>query len=98
MKKIIEKIIQWLSQWNKDKVLHLLLTMLVALTAASISNVCGGNGVQNCAAAFFAGFVAGVAKEIYDEWRTGGSEESDWAADVVGIVIALVYVITLNVV
>ena len=41
MKKIIEAIIQWLAHWDKDKLLHVMIVMIVALTTASILHIAG---------------------------------------------------------
>jgi hypothetical protein len=34
--------------------------------------------------AWFAGFFAGVGKEVYDDWKSDCSDSADWAADVLG--------------
>ena len=90
MKKIIEKMIAWLSHWNKDKVLHFSLCMIVSIIAACIVKICKGDTWSIIAAAFFAGFVTGIGKEIYDEWKYGDSDSSDWAADAIGTVIGTI--------
>ena len=67
MKKIIGKIIAWLSHWEKDKVLHFSLCLIISIIAACIVKMCKGDTWIIVAAAFFAGFVTGIGKEIYDE-------------------------------
>lgn len=80
----MKKIFDWLGHWDKDKVLHFCLCMIIALVAAVITKICGGDKFAVLAAGWFAGFAAGVIKEIYDEWKYKGSDEKDWAADIVG--------------
>lgn len=36
--------------------------------------------------AFFAGFLAAIGKEIYDEFKYKGADERDWGADICGLV------------
>ena len=90
MKKIIEKIIAWLSHWNKDKVLHFSLCLIISIIAACIVKICKGDTWSIIAAAFFAGFVTGIGKEIYDEWKHGDSDSSDWVSDAIGTVIGTI--------
>lgn len=80
----MKKIINWLTHWDKDKVLHFTLSFLIAIIAGCFVKLIGGEKYQVLAAAWFAGFFAGVTKEIYDEWKYKGADESDWAADIVG--------------
>lgn len=97
MKQIIEKIIQWLSHWDADKVMHFALSFFISMLAACITKICGGDTWSTMAAAWFAGFFAGVFKELYDEYRHGDADEKDWAADIVGTtlgtIVALILVI-----
>ena len=81
----MKKILDWLVSWDKDKVLHFAACFLVSLIAACIAKLCGGDALSCMAAAWFFGFGAGVAKEMYDEWKYQGADEADWAADIVGI-------------
>lgn len=90
MKKIIDKIIAWLIHWDKDKVLHFSLCLIISIIAACIVKICKGDTWSIIAAAFFAGFVMGIGKEIYDEWKYGDSDSSDWAADAIGTVIGTI--------
>lgn len=97
MKQIIGKIIQWLKHWPKDKVMHFALSFMIAIGAACVCKIFGGDTWSTIAAAWFAGFFAGVFKELYDEYRHGGADEKDWAADIVGTtlgtIVALILVI-----
>lgn len=95
MKKIIGKIIAWLSHWDKDKVLHFSLCMIVALLAGCIAKVIGAEKTCVIASAWFAGFLVGVAKEVWDETDTEGSDEKDWAADITGTTIGTLIVVIL---
>ena len=95
MKKIIEKIIAWLSHWNKDKVLHFSLCLIVALLAGCIAKVIGAENAGVIASAWFAGFLVGVAKEVWDEIDMEGSDEKDWAADITGATLGTLIVVIL---
>lgn len=95
MKKIIDKIIQWLAHWPKDKVMHFALSFVIAIIAGCFMKICGGDKWDITAAAWFAGFFAGVIKEVYDEYRHGDSDEKDWAADVVGTTLGTIVALIL---
>lgn len=90
MKKIIGKIIAWLSHWDKDKVLHFSLCLIVALLAGCIAKVLGAENAGVIASAWFAGFLVGVAKEVWDEIDMEGSDVKDWAADITGATIGTI--------
>lgn len=90
MKIIIDKIIQWLSHWDKDKVMHFALSFIISILFACMMKVCGGDKYEVLAVAWFGGFFAGVFKEIYDEYRHGDSDEKDWSADLVGTTIGTI--------
>lgn len=95
MKIIIDKIIKWLSHWDKDKVLHFTLCLLISIVSACVMKMCHGNALDILAAAFFAGFLAGVGKELYDECNHKDSDSSDWAADCVGTILGTVIALVL---
>ena len=44
----------------------------------------------------FAGFFTGVFKEVWDDIESQGSEESDWAADIVGTTLGAIIVTILT--
>ena len=95
MKKIIGKIIAWLSHWDKDKVLHFSLCLVVALLAGCVAKVIGAENTCVIASAWFAGFLVGVAKEVWDETDMDGSDVKDWAADITGATIGTLIVVIL---
>ena len=80
----MKKIIDFFTQWGKDKVLHFVLSLVISIVAACIVKLCGGDKWAITAGAWFAGFFAGVGKELYDEWKYKGADEADWAADIIG--------------
>lgn len=84
----MKKVIEWLSHWDKDKILHDDLVLTISLLAACVCKLFYTTEWQVVTAcAFFAGFIAGVAKEIYDEWKYKGADERDWAADLIGTTV-----------
>lgn len=83
----MKRIWNWITHWDKDKVLHFVVSMIIAIVAAVIVKVCGGDKFEVLAAGWFAGFAAGVAKEIYDEYKYKGADEKDWAADLIGTTV-----------
>jgi VanZ family protein len=95
MKKIIGKIIAWLSHWSKDKVLHFSLCLVTALLAGCVAKVIGAEKTCVIASAWFAGFLVGVAKEVWDETDMDGSDVKDWAADITGATIGTLIVVIL---
>ena len=80
----MKKILNWLTKWDKDKVMHFSLCLIISMMAACIVRICGGGKYAVLVAAWFAGFFAGVGKELYDEWEYKGADEGDWAADIIG--------------
>ena len=95
MKKIIGKIIAWLSHWDKDKVLHFSLCLVTALLAGCVTKMIGAENTGVIASAWFAGFLVGVAKEVWDEIDMEGSDEKDWAADITGTTLGTLIVVIL---
>jgi VanZ family protein len=83
----MKRIIDWLTHWDKDKVLHFALCLIIALVAAVIVKICGGDAFKVLAGGWFAGFIAGIVKEIYDEVKYKGSDSADWAADIIGTTV-----------
>jgi len=92
----MKKIIEWLTHWPNDKVLHFTLCLFVALGASVAAKVCGCEKFEVMAAGWFAGFFAGIGKEIYDEAKYGGADESDWAADLLGTTLGCVIALILT--
>lgn len=80
----MKKIWNWLTHWDKDKVMHFALCLIISMAAACVIRLCGGDRYSVIGGAWFAGFFAGVGKELYDEWQYKGADEGDWAADIIG--------------
>ena len=86
----MKKIIDFFAQWGKDKILHFALCLVISIVAACIVKACGGDKYAILAGGWFAGFFAGVVKELYDEWKYKGADENDWAADVLGTTLGTI--------
>jgi hypothetical protein len=83
----MKKIIDWLTHWGKDKILHDDLVCTISLLAACVCKLFISKDWDMITVyAFFSGFIAAICKEIYDEWKYKGSDERDWAADLCGLV------------
>ena len=92
---MLKGIFDWLTHWEKDKILHFMCTLLVSLIAACVAKIMGKDGLTAFGVAWFAGFFAGLAKELYDEFYNG-SDEKDWAADACGLIVGCVIVLILT--
>jgi hypothetical protein len=80
------KFINWLSALAKDKILHDDVSCTISLIAACICRLLiSKEWYIIFAFAWIIGFIFAIGKEIYDEWKYKGSDEKDWAADIVGI-------------
>lgn len=91
----MRSIFDWFTRWDKDKVLHFVLSFLVAVLAGCVCKLCGGDRFGILAASWFFGFLAGVGKEIWDDWKYDGSDSADWAADIVGTALGSLVVFIL---
>lgn len=94
----MKKILDWFARLEKDKILHDDLVLTVSLLAACLCKLFFTTEwqiVTTCA--FFAGFIAGVAKEIYDEWKYKGADERDWAADICGLMRGTIFSLLLTI-
>lgn len=88
----------WFSNIGEDKVLHDDMCCTISLLAACVCRLFITTEWQVVTAcAFFAGFFAGVAKEIYDEWKYKGADERDWAADICGLVRGTIFSLLLTI-
>jgi len=95
---IMSKILDWFAGLGKDKILHDDMTCTISLLAACLCRLFIGKEWETITAcAFFAGFIAGVAKEIYDEWKYKGADERDWAADICGLVRGTIFSLLLTI-
>ena len=82
----MKKIWNWLTNLPKDKILHDDMSCTISLIAACICKLFISKEWYTIVAfAWFIGFIFAIGKEIYDEWKYKGADESDWAADIVGI-------------
>lgn len=94
----MKRILDWFAGLGKDKILHDDLVFTISLLAACVCKLFFTKECQivtTCA--FFAGFIAGVAKEIYDERKCKGADEKDWAADVNGLVRGTIFSLLLTI-
>jgi hypothetical protein len=81
---VLKKIIDFLGSIQADKLLHLISGMLIA----------GMVGIIPCFAnyAFIVAVVAGVAKEVYDEFSYGGWDSLDLLYTAIGAVVMQIFV------
>ena len=94
----MRKIIEWLSHWDKDKILHDDLVFTISMLAACVCRLLVSKEWDKITAcAFFTGFIVGVAKEVYDEWKYKGADEKDWAADIIGLVRGTLFALILTI-
>lgn len=94
----MKKILDWFAELEKDKILHDDMVLTVSLLAACVCRLLvSKEWYKITACAFFAGFIAGVAKEIYDEWKYKGADERDWKADVCGLVRGTLFSLLLTI-
>ena len=80
----MEIIIRFIEKVGTDKVIHFALSFLVSVLAAAMAKVLGCEPFTVMAVAWFAGFIAGLAKEIHDEIEYHSADSRDWIADVLG--------------
>ena len=73
---------------GKDKILHDDVCFTVALIVACVVKIAGGGKCFAMVVAWFAVFALAIGKELYDEKKYKGASESDWLADVIGLVRA----------
>lgn len=94
----MKKVIEWMSHWGKDKILHDDLTFTISLLAACVCKLLVSRDWRVIMAyAFFGGFFAAIGKEIYDEWKYKGADERDWAADICGLVRGTIFSLLLTI-
>lgn len=94
----MKSILDWFAGLGKDKVLHDDLVFTISLLAACVCKLFYTTEWQIVTAcAFFAGFITGVAKEIYDEWKYKGADERDWKADICGLVRGTIFSLLLTI-
>lgn len=94
----MSKIIEWMSHWGKDKILHDDLVSAISLAAACVCKLFVTTEWQIITVcAFFAGFAFAIGKEIYDEIKHKGAAERDWAADIIGLVRGTLFSLILTI-
>ena len=89
MRKIIDRITDWLVHWGIDVYIHIICVMCVALVITDTCLICGAGGVQAGVIGAFVGLVAGFVKEVYDSKTTGFFDSKDLVADLIGAVLFL---------
>ncbi|MBO7263290.1 MAG: hypothetical protein J6U93_02070 [Alistipes sp.] len=85
MEKLYNKIMSFVGCIPADKALHFIAGGLMTATVATIFP-----GVENVA--FIAAILAGVGKEIFDEYTYGGFDGNDTIATALGGLIAQVFI------
>lgn len=78
-----------------DKLLHVLICFALAVIACDVSHfftcdkwLVGGIG-------YLAFFIFGMAKELFDEKKSGEGDEHDWKADIIGGTIGVIVAMTM---
>lgn len=81
---VLKKIMDWLGSIPADKLLHFVAGMLIA----------GAIGIIPCFAnyALIVAVVAGVAKEVYDEFSYGGWDSLDLLYTAIGGAVMQLFV------
>lgn len=94
---MLTRFINWLSALAKDKILHDDVSCTISLIAACICKLfISKDWSRIMAFTFFTGFITGILKEIYDEWKYKGADEKDWAADIFGLVRGTLFSLILS--
>ena len=89
MRKIIDKITDWLVKWGIDVYIHIICVMCVALVVTDACLICGAGSIQSGCIGAFVGLIAGFLKEVYDKKTTGIFDAKDLVADLIGAVLFL---------
>lgn len=89
---MIQKILNFFTKWDKDKVLHFALSLIISMVAALIAKLFVSDWETIVFSAWFSGFIAGIGKELYDEYKYKGADVKDWAADLVGTTVGTILV------
>lgn len=87
----MEKIFIWLASFEKDKVLHFALSVVIGLFVACVAKLAGGSVCNVALATFLIGMFVGVAKEIRDDvfdWY-------DLLADFIGVLVSTLAAVVL---
>ena len=75
-------VISWISRrLPADQARHAVVCAVIATAAAHVG---GALGIHPALAAFWSGSLAGLALEVWQEWRGGVFGLNDLAADVLG--------------
>lgn len=86
----MKKIFDWFFKWDKDKILHVLLSLVISMAAAVVAKWLGCDKFDILWVAWSVGFLSGFAKEVYDEKFSDGSDSGDWCADLIGTTIGTI--------
>lgn len=94
----MNKILEWLSSFGKDKILHDDIVCTISLLFACICKVfVGEEWYKITACAFFAGLFFSIGKEVYDECKYKCADERDWKADICGLVRGTLFSLLLTI-
>ena len=80
---------------GKDKILHDDVCFTAALIVACVAKLAGCCKDTTMVVAWFVVFAIAIGKELYDEKKYKGASESDWLADVIGLVRAELVILLL---
>lgn len=87
----MRKVIDYIGKVEKDKLLHLLCSLILAFVIGKVNWYIGWLPLWNCAAiGGIAAFCLGVLKEVLDEFMGGELDLKDLAFDFIGCLIGVI--------
>ena len=90
MRKIVDKISEWLVSFGIETYLHILCTMIIATIIARVCVLTGASENLSCFLGMFLSFILGFIKEMYDNKTTGVFEPKDILSNLVGVLLFFV--------
>lgn len=77
---------------TKDKLLHTNICGVVAGIVIIIAKLCGCVPIDSCGYGWFAAFIFGISKEIYNGNK---AKASDWLFDIIGATLVCLFALIL---
>lgn len=91
----MKKLIKLLTSIAYDKWLHGTLAMHIFLVFVCLLHFVGYEKTGTICCSAVVAFSVSIFKEIWDDVEGGGSDSADFAADMIGLAIGIVYAIIL---
>ena len=90
----MEKIFNYLSNIRKDLLLHFIVGLILTQVTGDIVYICTHSFYGGAITALIMGFVAGIAKEIYDYYHINHTSDiKDIIATILGSIVGALLVI-----